>query len=87
MTKADNNIDVTDVRIRRINSNNIVAVASVTLNNELIINDIIVNKNNGGYQIKMPNSERAKSNNQFSIVPLSTLYKNIKSAIIKKMNL
>ncbi len=86
MSKADNNIDVTDVRIRRINSNNIVAVASVTLNNELIINDIIVNNNDGGYQIKMPNSEHAKSNNQFSIIPLSSLYKKIKSAIIENLN-
>lgn len=85
MKKADKNIDVTDVRVRRINSNNIVAIASVTLNNELIINDIVVNNMNGAYQIKMPNSERAKSNNQYSVIPLNTLYRKIKNTIIEKL--
>lgn len=86
MTKSlDTTINVTKVRLRQISSNNIIAIASVTLNEELIINDIRVCNENGHIQIKLPNSEYAKSNNQYSIIPQSTLFKKIRCAIINNL--
>lgn len=81
-----NSITVTDVRIRHIQSNNIIAIASVTLNNELIINDINVINDNGTIIVKLPNSEFAKNNHQYSIIPQRQLFKKIKYEIIKKLN-
>jgi DNA-binding cell septation regulator SpoVG len=82
---SNNTIEVTDVRVRLINSNHLLAIASVTLNNELIINDIKVNNENGNLRIKLPNSEFAKNNNQYSIIPQNDLFQKIKSAIIKEI--
>lgn len=88
MIKIENNktIDVTEVRIRRISSNNLIAIASVTLNDELIINDIYVSNVDGAIVVKMPNSEFATKNRQYSIVPQQKLFHKIKSAIIEKLN-
>lgn len=84
--KDDKAIDVTDVRIRKIKNNNLIAIASITLNNELIINDINVSYVDGVINIKLPNSEFAKSNRQYSIIPQRKLFHKIKKAIIEKLN-
>lgn len=84
--RDDKAIDVTDVRIRRIKSNNLIAIASITLNNELIINDITVSYVDGVISIKLPNSAFAESNRQYSIIPQHKLFHKIKKAIIEKLN-
>lgn len=76
---------VTSVRIRYIKSNRILCIASVTLNNQLIINDIKVLNENNEYVIRLPNSEYAHANQQYSLVPQADLFFEIKSAIINKI--
>lgn len=76
---------VTSVRLRYIKSNHILCIASVTLNNQLIINDIKVLNENNEYVIRLPNTEFAQKNQQYSLVPQADLYNDIKSAIINKI--
>lgn len=81
-----NKIKVTSTRVRMLNNNNLLAVASITLNEQLIINDIKVYFFGGVMSIKLPNTEYAKNNNQFSIVPESRLFSEIKASIIQEIN-
>ncbi|MDO4831502.1 MAG: septation protein SpoVG family protein [Clostridia bacterium] len=76
---------VTSVRVRYIQSNRIFCIASVTLDNQLIINDIKVYLDNGEYVIRLPNTEYAEKNKQYSIVPKSDLFKLIKLAILDEI--
>ena len=80
-----NEIKVTSVRVRKLNTNNLLAIASVTLNEELIINDIKVISNNEKIIIELPNSEYAKRNNQSNIIVSSKLLKQIRNDIITKI--
>lgn len=82
----DNSIYVTSVNFRRIKGNKLLGIASVTLNNELIINDIKVILSDGKIILSLPNSEYAKTNNQSSIILEKDLYSRVKYAIIKKIN-
>lgn len=81
-----NDIKVTSTRVRMLNNNNLLAVASITLNEQLIINDIKVYFTDGVISIKLPNTEYAKNNNQFSVIPKSPLFSEIKSSIIQEIN-
>ena len=60
---------VTSVKIRYIQNSHIFCIASVTLDNQLIINDIKIYRDNEEYVIRLPNSRHAERNNQYSIVP------------------
>ena len=73
---------ITAVRCRIITSNKYIAVASITLDDELIINDIRVSYENGMYQLTFPNSARAQRYGQYSILPTEELYVKAKEKIV-----
>lgn len=65
-------MEVTDVKIRLKQSGKIKAIAMVTLDNALIINDITLFENaKGKLIVQLPRTEKAKDNGQESVVPLS----------------
>ena len=76
---------VTSTRVRIIGGQGIYAVASVTIDNELIINDIIVRRNGNDITVKLPNTENAKRNSQLTIITDKKLFKDIKAKIIQKI--
>ena len=76
---------VTSVRVRLLRSKGILAIASVTIDGKLIINDIRVYKKNSYLDVRLPNSGNAKRNGQYSIVPDEQLFNDIKSAIAEKI--
>lgn len=77
---------ITSIRVRKINSNNLLAIASVTLDDEIIINDIKVFFADGNVSIVYPNTERAEHLNQRNIIVNRDLHNKIKNAIILKIN-
>lgn len=76
---------VTSTRVRLLKGKGISAIASVTIDNELIINDIRVYKKHGRLDIRLPNSDNAKRYGQYSIIPDEQLYKSIEKAIDEKI--
>lgn len=76
---------ITSTRVRIIGGQGIYAVASVTLDNELIINDIIVRRIGSNLTIKLPNTENAKRNSQLTIITDQKLFKEIKAKITQKI--
>lgn len=63
---------VTNVKIRLKETGNLKAVAMVTLDNALIINDIAVFETTGKkLVVQLPRTEKARDNGQESVVPLS----------------
>lgn len=76
---------VTSTRVRILQNNRVFAIASVTLDEQLIINDIMVYDIEGNLVIKMPNSEHSKSNQQYSLVAQKELFGKIKTAIMRKI--
>lgn len=80
-------MDITSARIRFINNSKYIAIASVTLDNELIINDIrVVANGKSDIRLIFPCSERALSRRQYNILPDSELYIRIKKAIFFELN-
>ncbi|MEE0874594.1 septation protein SpoVG family protein [Ruminococcus sp.] len=77
---------VTSVRVRRIYGKGLYAIASVTIDGELTINDIKVYRKGADFTLRFPNSENAKQNNQFSILAEDSLYKEIKAAVLKQID-
>lgn len=75
-------MEVTSVRVRPVKSNNIIAIASVTLDEQLIINDIKVGYD---YSLIMPNSNSAQRRGQFSIMPYNSLYSMVQKRVIEKL--
>lgn len=73
---------ITSVRVRAITSNKYIAIASITLDDELIINDIRVSYVNGTYQLTFPNSARAQRYGQYSILPYEAFYVKAKEKIV-----
>ena len=77
-------MDITSTRIRFINNSKYIAI--VTLDNELIINDIrVVADGKSDIRLIFPCSERALARRQYNILPDSELYKRIKKAIFFKL--
>ncbi|MCH5297399.1 MAG: septation protein SpoVG family protein [Ruminococcus sp.] len=79
-------MEITSIRTRQINSNNLLAIASVTLDDEIIINDIKVFFSDGVISIVYPNTERAKQLKQKNIIVNNDLHNKIKLAIIEQIN-
>lgn len=80
-------MDITSARIRFINNSKYIAIASVTLDNELIINDIrVVANGKSDIRLIFPCSERALARRQYNILPDSELYIRIKKAIFFELN-
>ena len=76
---------VTSVKIRYIQNSHIFCIASVTLDNQLFINDIKIYRDNEEYVIRLPNSRHAERNNQYSIVPNKELFNSLYFSIINKI--
>lgn len=76
---------VTSTRVRVLGGNGIYAIASVTIDSELTINDIKVERHGNEIKIKLPKTANAERNNQRSVVPDERLFKEIKAEIIKKI--
>ena len=76
---------VTKTRVRLLGGDGIYAIASVTIDNELTINDIIVRRNGNDITVKLPNTENAKRNSQLTIITDQKLFKDIKAKIIQKI--
>ena len=77
---------VTSTRVRVIGGDGIYAIASITIDNTLIINDIKVERHGNDIIVKMPRTESAKQSNQFSVYfSDEQLYKEIKAKIIAKL--
>ena len=77
---------VTKTRVRLLGGDGIYAIASVTIDGELTINDIKVERKDKEIILKFPITENAKRNNQRSIIPDESLFKEIKAKIIEKIN-
>ena len=76
---------VTDVKIRLKSAGVLKAVAMVTLDNGLIINDIAVLEAAGGKLIvQLPRTEKARDNGQESVVPLSGKLRNDITQAVKR---
>lgn len=80
-------MDITSTRVRYISNSKYIAIASVTLDNELIINDIrVVADGKSDIRLIFPCSERALARRQYNILPDSELYIRIKKAIFFELN-
>ena len=77
---------VSKTRVRLLGGDGIYAIASVTIDGELTINDIKVERKDEEIILKFPITENAKRNNQRSIIPDESLFKEIKAKIIEKIN-
>lgn len=77
---------VTKTRVRLLGGDGIYAIASVTIDGKLTINDIKVERKDKEIILKFPITENAKRNNQRSIIPDESLFKEIKAKIIEKIN-
>ena len=77
---------VTSTRVRVIGGDGVYAIASITIDDVLIINDIKVERHGNEIIVKMPRTETAKHNNQYSVYfSDEQLYKEIKAKIIAKL--
>lgn len=77
---------VTSTRVRVIGGDGIYAIASITIDNTLIINDIKVERHGNDIIVKMPRTESAKQSNQFSVYfSDERFYKEIKAIIMAKL--
>ncbi len=76
---------VTKTRVRLLGGDGIYAIASVTIDGKLTINDIKVERKGKELILKFPSTENAKRNNQHSIIPDESLFKEIKAKIIQKI--
>ena len=77
---------VTSTRVRIIGGQGIYAIASVTIDHQLTINDIKVERHGNDITIKMPKTESAKINHQYTIhVNDDRLYKEIKANILDRI--
>lgn len=76
---------VTKTRVRLLGGDGIYAIASVTIDGKLTINDIKVERKGKKLILKFPSTENAKRNNQHSIIPDESLFKDIKAKIIQKI--
>ena len=76
---------VTNVKIRIKQSGNLKAVAMVTLDDALIINDIAVIETAAGkLVVQLPRTEKARDNGQESVVPLSGKLRNDITQAVKR---
>lgn len=79
-------MNITATRVRLIRNSNIFAIASVTLDDELIINDIRVVKEISNIKLIFPCTERATLRKQYNIVPSAELYNKIKKSIFHQID-
>lgn len=76
---------VTSTRVRIIGGDGIYAIASVTIDNELTINDIKVERHGDQISVLLPKTEIARRNHQYTIHADQKLYKEIKAEIFKEI--
>jgi len=78
---------ITSTRVRIVGGEGIYAIASVTIDEVMTINDIRVERHGNDITVKMPQTETAKTNKQYTIfISDESLYKELKAKIIEKIN-
>lgn len=78
-------MEITSIRMRYIQGNHIFGIASITLDDQLIINDIKIFRINKEYEIRLPNSEYAQKHNQYNIILNKELFESVKSKIVNEI--
>lgn len=75
---------ITEVNVKQSNSldKTFEGIASINIDNELIINDIKIFNNEGDYSIEFPNTSRAIALNKHNIVPTSYAVRKYISTLI-----
>lgn len=68
------NLNITDIRIRLVNSNNdkLKAVASITIDDELVVHDIKVINGKDGYFLSMPSRKTNEGEFKDIVHPIKT---------------
>lgn len=77
-------MQITDIKIRRIEGfSRLKAIASITLDKELIINDIKVLESKNRCFIEFPKNSFAKTHNRENIIPTSELRTTLENKIME----
>ena len=80
-------LQITDIKIRRIEGfSRLKAIASITLDKELIINDIKVLESKNRCFIEFPKNSFAKTHNRENIIPTSELRTTLENKIMELYN-
>ncbi len=68
------NLNITDIRVRIVNNNNdkLKAVASITIDDELVVHDIKVINGKDGYFLSMPSRKTAEGEFKDIVHPIKT---------------
>ena len=81
-------MEVTSARIRILKNNkNYIAIASITLDEQLIINDIKVRAIKDKYILDFPRNKFAVNNGQSNIIVSNDLHRKIYRSIINRLHL
>jgi stage V sporulation protein G len=81
--KVVKNVNITDIRIRRVNSaGRMKAVVSVTFDNQFVVHDIKVVEGNNGYFVAMPSRKGADGEFRDVAHPITTETRNMMQTMI-----
>jgi len=76
-------VNITDIRIRRVNSaGRMKAVVSVTFDNQFVVHDIKVVEGNNGYFVAMPSRKGADGEFRDVAHPITTETRNMMQTMI-----
>lgn len=79
-------MNITDVRVRIVNNNNdkLKAVASITIDDELVVHDIKIINGDKGYFLSMPSRKTAEGEFKDIVHPIKTqVREQLKEQILK----
>ena len=80
------NLKITDIRVRIVNNNNdkLKAVASITIDDELVVHDIKIINGDKGYFLSMPSRKTAEGEFKDIVHPIKTeVREQLKDQILK----
>ena len=80
------NLKITDIRVRIVNNNNdkLKAVASITIDDELVVHDIKIINGDKGYFLSMPSRKTAEGEFKDIVHPIKTeVREQLKEQILK----
>ena len=80
------NLNITDIRVRIVNNNNdkLKAVASITIDDELVVHDIKIINGDKGYFLSMPSRKTAEGEFKDIVHPIKTeVREQLKEQILK----
>ena len=79
-------MEITDIRVRIVNNNNdkLKAVASITIDDELVVHDIKIINGDKGYFLSMPSRKTAEGEFKDIVHPIKTeVREQLKDQILK----